>query len=97
VSTNGPLQPEAIRRVIVEALAPRAQQVGLAPEAIDGDLDILGSGLVDSLAFVELLLGVEASLGHPIELERLDFVALTSLDNLVDQIHSLQAEATAGL
>src|SRR5262245_22263618 len=87
------LEREEIRRAVVEALAPRAREVGLAPEAIDGQFDILGSGVVDSLGFVELLLRVEESLGRPVELERLSFGELTSLESLVEQLHGLQVGA----
>jgi len=84
---------EDIRRAVVEALSPRAREAGIAPEDIGGDFDILGSGVVDSLGFVELLLAVEDALGRPVELERLSFGELTSLDGLVEQLHELQAAA----
>jgi acyl carrier protein len=85
-----PLGREDIRRAVVEALSPRAREIGMAPEDIGGDFDILGSGIVDSLGFVELLLAVEEALGQPVELERLSFGELTSLNGLVEQIHGLQ-------
>jgi acyl carrier protein len=94
-SAPAPLERGAIRRAVLDALEPRAAAMGVPPEDLDGSFDILGSGVVDSLAFVELLLGVETALGRPIELERLSFEELTSLDGLVDQLHALQAAAPA--
>jgi acyl carrier protein len=85
-----PLDREAIRSAVVGALAPRAEAAGLRIEDVGGSFDILGSGVVDSMGFVELLLGVEAALGRPIELERLSFAELTSLDGLVEELHALQ-------
>lgn len=82
--------------MVLGVLVPRARAIGLEPEVLDGDFDILGSGVVDSLAFVELLLGVEADLGRPVELERLSFEELTSLDRLIEQLHALQVESTLG-
>jgi acyl carrier protein len=93
---QSPLAREDIRRALVEALSPRVREVGIAPEQIEGDFDILGSGVVDSLGFVELLLAVEDALGRPVELERLSFGELTSLDGLVEQLHGLQVGAPGG-
>ena len=92
----GPLERDAIREAVLDAVRPRAEAAGLSAAALDGSFDILGSGVVDSLAFVELLLGVETALGRPIELERLSFEELASLDGLVDQLHALQAGAPSG-
>jgi acyl carrier protein len=83
---------EAIRRAIVDALSRPAETMGIRTEDIDGSFDILGTGIVDSFGFVELLLGVEAALGRSIELEQLSFGELTSLDELVDQLHALQQQ-----
>lgn len=87
---------ERVHRAVIGALEARASRLGLALGTVDGDLDVLGSGIVDSLGFVDLLLEVEVALGRPIDLERLDFDRLDRLDALVDQLHALQTPLDAG-
>jgi acyl carrier protein len=63
--------------------------MGRDPADLSDDTDILGSGLVDSLGFVDLLMSVESELGQPLALERLDFDQIDCLGALVDQLHGL--------
>jgi acyl carrier protein len=78
---------ERIREAVVGALAGRAREAAVE---VRDDTDILGSGLLDSLAFVDLLLGVEAEIGAPLPLERLDFAEVSDVGSLVDQLSRLQ-------
>jgi acyl carrier protein len=82
---------ERIRAAVAGALAGRAREAGV--ELTDAT-DLLGSGLVDSLAFVDLLLGVEEEIGVPLALELLDFAAVGDLGSLVDQLARLQASSS---
>ena len=86
---------DEIRAVVVAGLADRARRAGRDPAEITDDTDVLGSGLIDSLAFVDLLMAVEERLGVALALERLDFEAVDSLGALVDQLTGLQEPTLA--
>lgn len=86
---------ETIREVVVAGLADRARQAGRDPGEITDDTDVLASGLIDSLAFVDLLMAVEERLGVPLALERLDFEAMDSLRALVEQLAAVQEPSLA--
>jgi acyl carrier protein len=90
-----PVDRERVRACVVEAVAEGARRSGTPDVVLDDGTDVLGSGIVDSLAFVDLLMVVEERLGTPLALDRLDFEAIDSLGALVDQIHGLQEPAVA--
>jgi acyl carrier protein len=81
---------DEIRAAVVDALSRRPPADGLHPGELDGDFDVLGSGIVDSLEFIDLLMGIEEAVGRPLALEGLDFEALDTLDAIVGQLHELQ-------
>jgi acyl carrier protein len=81
---------DEIRAAVVDALSRRPSADGLLPGELDGDFDVLGSGIVDSLEFIDLLMGIEEAVGRPLALEGLDFEALDTLDAIVGQLHELQ-------
>jgi hypothetical protein len=86
---------------VVDALSARGIALPAGPDgAVDGSVDVLGTGLVDSLGLVELLVSVEEALGSPLALEEIDFTRMDSLDAIVDEIHRIGApaevEGTAG-
>ncbi len=82
-----------IRNAVLGALRQPLVIAGLDPNDIDNDFDILGSGIIDSLAFVDLLLAVEAELGSQLELELLDFDDVTSLGALMRILHRILVPA----
>lgn len=86
---------DEIRAAVMDALSRRPSAGGLRPDDLGGDFDLLGSGVVDSLEFIDLLMGVEAALGRPLALEELDFEALDTLDAIVAQLHGLQGAVEA--
>ncbi len=81
---------DEIRAAVVAALSRRPSADGLLPGEPDGDFDVLGSGMVNSLEFIDLLMGVEEAVGRPLALQELDFEALDTLDAIVEQLHGLQ-------
>jgi acyl carrier protein len=81
---------DRIHAAVCGALSGRAGEAGVE---LSDATDLLGSGLVDSLAFVDLLLGVEEEIGVPLPLELLDFSDVSSLGSLVDQLWRLQGSA----
>jgi acyl carrier protein len=84
---------DQIRAAVVDALSRRPSADGIRPGELNGDFDLLGSGVVDSLEFIDLLMGVEEAIGRPLALEELDFEALDTLDAIVGQLHGLQGAA----
>jgi acyl carrier protein len=81
---------QRVLECVTDGLAAAAQRAGLDAGELDEGFDVLGSGLVDSLMFVDLLIAVEERLGSPLALEQLDFEAIDNLGSLVDQLHALQ-------
>ena len=64
--------------------------VGVEIDEVDSNFDLIGSGLLDSVSFVDLLMQVEQALGQPIDLAALDFTQLSTLDGLVEQLYRQQ-------
>lgn len=83
------LKLEEVRVAVLEALEGRLQAAGLDIDEIDGNFDLFGSGFLDSLGFVDLLMNVEQKLGQSLELDELDFGNLETLDALVEQLQGL--------
>lgn len=54
----------------------------IAVEVPSSDTDLFASGLVDSLAFVELLVGIEEELGTRIALDELDLEDVRSITRI---------------
>lgn len=50
------------------------------------DLDLLASGTLDSMGFIELLAYAETLTGQPLDLQELDLDACASIDGLVRTI-----------
>ncbi|MCB9166055.1 MAG: acyl carrier protein [Flavobacteriales bacterium] len=53
-----------------ERLLPRAARIGLTANDLTPDLDLVRSGLLDSLAFVDLIANMEQELGVQVDLEQ---------------------------
>lgn len=87
------MDEKELRDLVMDGLAPRLRLLGMAREAVDDDLDLFDSGVLDSLSLIDLLLSVEQRLGHLLDFEALDFTRLVSLGVLVDQLYRLQDTA----
>jgi D-alanine--poly(phosphoribitol) ligase subunit 2 len=57
---------------------------GLAIEAPDGGVDLFDAGVLDSLAFVQLLLQLEERLGVTVSLEDLEIDHFRTIELIVD-------------
>lgn len=77
------LSPEAIESYIKDHLAQVAQEKGIALPEISGDSNLLDLGVLDSLGFVQMLMGLEAEFGLEMDLTELDPEEFTSLQGLV--------------
>jgi acyl carrier protein len=84
------LSLEEVRLAVLDALGRHLRLVGVEMDEMDSNFDLIGSGLLDSVSFVALLVHVEQALGQPIEFAELDLSSLTTLDGLVAQLYSQQ-------
>lgn len=64
-----PMDEPTLRTAVRELLASRMQVLGLDASDLRDDLDLVRSGLLDSLAFVDLLAALEQRTGRTIDLE----------------------------
>ena len=53
---------EEVRAFVLEDLAEPLAEVGLLPEQVRDDLDLLSSGVIDSLGLIELTVGAVVSM-----------------------------------
>ena len=68
-----------VRAVVLDALAEPIGEMGMAPERVPDDFDLLTSGLIDSLGVLELIVEVNERFGVDIDFEDLDPEGLTVL------------------
>ena len=57
-----------VRGTLIRAIGPRLGRLGLTEADVTDDLDLLRSGLLDSLGFVDLVVAVEEEVGHQVDL-----------------------------
>ena len=60
----------SMRDLLAERLAKRLDRLGLRPSDLTDDLDLVRSGVLDSLGFVDLIADLETATGERIDLER---------------------------
>lgn len=58
-----------VRSAIAERLEQRLARLGLSPGDISDDLDLVRSGVLDSLGFVDLIADLENATGKQVDLE----------------------------
>jgi acyl carrier protein len=68
---------DEVRRVVLDGLAEPLARLGLRPEQVPDDFDLLTSGLIDSFGLLELIGDVEERFDLKIDFERLDPEGLT--------------------
>lgn len=74
-----------LRAMVQEKLASRSQRLGLDRSALGDDLDLVRSGLLDSLGFVDLITELETAVGRQVELEKaFDRPGATTLGGVLD-------------
>jgi acyl carrier protein len=57
-----------LRAAMVEVLMPRAARLGMHADELNDELDLLRSGLLDSLGFVDLVVELEKRCGREVDL-----------------------------
>lgn len=78
-----------VRGLILEACGPALADFGITAAGAPGDLDLRGSGMIDSLGFVEVIVELEEKLDIEIDLEDLDPEQITILDPLATYVAGL--------
>lgn len=78
-----------VRGLILAACGPALADFGITAADAPGDLDLRGSGMIDSLGFVEVIVELEEKLDIEIDLEDLDPEQITVLDPLATYVASL--------
>lgn len=85
-----------VRGLILEACGPALAEFGITAADAPADLDLRGSGMIDSLGFVEVIVELEERLGIEIDLEDLDPEQITVLDPLASYVASLLRDPAGG-
>ena len=76
----------------------RAQLIfedALNVQAPDPEVDLIDSGLIDSLALVTLIFEIEQEFGVRVPLETLDVEDFRTISNIVRMVHALEREAAS--
>jgi acyl carrier protein len=84
-----PARLAEVRGLILEACGPALADFGITAADAPGDLDLRGSGMIDSLGFVEVIVELEEKLEIEIDLEDLDPEQITVLDPLATYVAGL--------
>ncbi|HEY0979114.1 MAG TPA: acyl carrier protein [Flavobacteriales bacterium] len=71
--------------LLIERVAPRSVRLGLSAKDMTEDLDLVRTGLLDSLGFVDLITELETAVGHQVELEQaFDRPGATTVGGVLD-------------
>jgi acyl carrier protein len=81
---GGMLTEQELRRMIHEWILRQGQAGEAAP--LNEQSDLIASGALDSMGFIELLAYIESATGQKVDLQEVDVSALTSIDGLVRHI-----------
>lgn len=76
---------------VYERITAILKNRGVDTENIDKDADFIASGIMDSMAFVNVLLEIENELGIEIDFADMDMVKIGSLNALAAYAESLTA------
>jgi acyl carrier protein len=87
---------EAFRELVVTQLLAQLPDKAAAIEALSSDDDLLGSGLIDSYAFVDLCLAVETRTGARIDVGTLEPEQFGSIAALHKVVIASSEDASGG-
>jgi|SRR6476469_1714922 len=101
INSDSPAQPGTpgvaeVRALILEACGPALADFGIRASDAPGDLDLRGSGMIDSLGFVEVIVELEEKLDLELDLEEMDPEQITVLDPLATYIAARAAARASG-
>jgi acyl carrier protein len=86
--------PQQVRLFLGELLSEPLENAGLDPRALDDDLDLHASGVIDSLGLIEVIGEIEARFDLEIDFEELDPDQLTVVGPFCEFV-AAQAAASA--
>ncbi len=90
---------DRMKAIVLACLEEPISALGLRPETLPDDFDILAEGVIDSLGFIRLISEVETQLGFPIGFDDMDPDHLTVLGPLCRYLagkHSQSLEPFGG-
>lgn len=77
---------EAIQAFLVSLYQDRLSSLGISPDSVSRDLDLMETGVIDSLGVLEMISAIEDYFVVAIDLENLDAEQLTTIGPLSDYI-----------
>lgn len=89
-------EPTNLRELLLTLLQPAIQQSGINAEQIDDGFNLVESGLLDSIAFLNLITTIEHQIGVELALFDVDPQKLTSLGGLLDLLKHSEAGGSDG-
>lgn len=76
---------EQLHSLLLEKLGPRTARLGLRSTEITEELDLVRTGILDSLDFVDLITDLETTVGRQVELEKaFDKPGVTTVGGVMD-------------
>ncbi len=74
-----------LNALMIEKLDGRLQRMGFGPDEVSADLDLVRTGVLDSLGFVDLITELEGIVGKQVDLEKaFDRTGATTVGGVLD-------------
>ena len=86
---------DPMRALVLSCLEDPISSLGLSPDALPDDFDMLAEGVIDSLGFIKLITEIETRLGFAIGFDDLDPDQLTVLGPLCRYLTEKRAQIAA--
>jgi acyl carrier protein len=71
---------------ILEQVQDPARRLGLDLAALDSDFDLIGSGVLDSMRFLELLTAIEQRYKIEVDLNGVEIETVTKVGGIIDLV-----------
>lgn len=72
-----------IQKFVLKELQTKLSYLGISSDSVDDDFDLIGSGVLDSMSFIELIGAVENEFGIEMDFEDVESAELTSIQGFV--------------
>ena len=74
-----------LNALLIDKLGARTQRMGINSNEFTSDLDLVRTGLLDSLGFVDLITELETAVGKQVDLEKaFDRTGATTVGGVID-------------
>ena len=77
-----------VRTVVLDAVRERLTLLSVPEADVTGDFDLVNSGVLDSIAFLEMIVTLESEFGFEVELGDMRIEEATTLNGLVEMVRS---------